>query len=94
MSSGPDINRKSFGLIAQLGERSVRIREVEGSSPFGSMRTANPNLYPAEYRFGFVISRRWRQTRRAGRGVCADRKMEVQNEQISGDLSWRRLSLR
>ena len=24
--------------IAQLGERSVRIREVEGSNPFGSTR--------------------------------------------------------
>ena len=24
------------GLVAQLGERSVRIREVEGSNPFGS----------------------------------------------------------
>ena len=26
----------SYGLVAQLGERSVRIREVEGSNPFGS----------------------------------------------------------
>ena len=25
-----------FGIVAQLGERSVRIREVEGSNPFGS----------------------------------------------------------
>ncbi len=25
-----------FGLVAQLGERSVRIREVEGSNPFRS----------------------------------------------------------
>ena len=27
---------KQYGPIAQLGERSVRIRKVEGSSPFGS----------------------------------------------------------
>ena len=26
----------AFGLVAQLGERSVRIREVEGSNPFES----------------------------------------------------------
>ena len=25
-----------YGPVAQLGERSVRIREVEGSNPFGS----------------------------------------------------------
>ena len=25
-----------FGIVAQLGERSVRIREVEGSNPFRS----------------------------------------------------------
>ena len=28
----------SYGLVAQLGERSVRIREVEGSNPFRSTR--------------------------------------------------------
>ena len=27
-----------FGLVAQLGERSVRIREVEGSNPFRSTK--------------------------------------------------------
>ena len=27
------------GLVAQLGERSVRIREVEGSNPFRSTNT-------------------------------------------------------
>ena len=27
---------REYGPVAQLGERSVRIREVEGSSPFGS----------------------------------------------------------
>ena len=26
-----------YGLVAQLGERSVRIREVEGSNPFVSI---------------------------------------------------------
>ena len=29
----------SYGLVAQLGERSVRIREVEGSNPFRSTNT-------------------------------------------------------
>ena len=28
--------KRQYGPIAQLGERSVRIREVEGSNPFGS----------------------------------------------------------
>ena len=28
----------AFGLVAQLGERSVRIREVEGSNPFESTK--------------------------------------------------------
>ena len=27
-----------YGLVAQLGERRVRIAEVEGSSPFGSTK--------------------------------------------------------
>ena len=37
--SKPDIPQPYnfiFGLVAQLGERSVRIREVEGSNPFRS----------------------------------------------------------
>ena len=29
-------SRAAYGLVAQLGERSVRIREVEGSNPFES----------------------------------------------------------
>ena len=29
-----------YGLVAQLGERSVRIREVEGSNPFRSTKKA------------------------------------------------------
>ena len=32
----PKNRRRKFGPIAQLGERSVRIREVEGSNPFRS----------------------------------------------------------
>ena len=28
----------TYGLVAQLGERSVRIREVEGSNPFRSTK--------------------------------------------------------
>ncbi len=31
-------NSLAFGLVAQLGERSVRIREVEGSIPFESTK--------------------------------------------------------
>ena len=31
-------NADEYGPVAQLGERSVRIREVEGSSPFRSTR--------------------------------------------------------
>lgn len=31
-----DYNVKEHGPVAQLGERSVRIREVEGSNPFES----------------------------------------------------------
>ena len=26
-----------FGIVAQLGERCIRIAEVEGSNPFGSI---------------------------------------------------------
>ena len=35
-----------YGLVAQLGERSVRIREVEGSNPFRStiLRKITANL--------------------------------------------------
>lgn len=29
-----------FGPVAQLGERTVRIRKVEGSIPFGSTKEA------------------------------------------------------
>ena len=29
---------ESFGLVAQLGERTVRIRKVEGSIPFESTK--------------------------------------------------------
>ena len=31
-----------YGLVAQLGERSVRIREVEGSNPFRSTKIEKP----------------------------------------------------
>ncbi len=39
-------NNFIFGLVAQLGERSVRIREVEGSNPFRStiLRKITVNL--------------------------------------------------
>ena len=32
------MQQNKYGFVAQLGERSVRIREVEGSSPFGSTK--------------------------------------------------------
>ena len=38
---------KNHGLVAQLGERTVRIRKVEGSIPFESTKkkdTASPCL--------------------------------------------------
>ena len=35
----------SYGLVAQLGERSVRIREVEGSNPFRSTITRRYELF-------------------------------------------------
>ena len=50
----------SYGLVAQLGERSVRIREVEGSNPFGSTIsrkiTANSAvILPIGRGFGFIV---------------------------------------
>ena len=36
--TAPKNRRRKFGLVAQLGERSVRIREVEGSNPFRSTK--------------------------------------------------------
>ena len=35
-----------YGLVAQLGERSVRIREVEGSNPFESTKRTKSELLP------------------------------------------------
>ena len=43
------------GDVAQLGERSVRIREVEGSSPFVSTMNIMPGLESGF--FGAAISR-------------------------------------
>ena len=34
-----------FGLVAQLGERSVRIREVEGSNPFESIKSLKSDCF-------------------------------------------------
>ena len=49
----------SYGLVAQLGERSVRIREVEGSNPFRSTnliagRTSEVTIVVLPY--GFVLA--------------------------------------
>lgn len=34
-----------FGPVAQLGERTVRIRKVEGSIPFGSTKMNDPTQF-------------------------------------------------
>ena len=34
-----------YGPIAQLGERTVRIRKVEGSIPFGSTKMNDPTQF-------------------------------------------------
>ena len=43
-----------YGSVAQLGERSVRIREVDGSIPFRSTILSDQKicqeLYPADFR--------------------------------------------
>ena len=40
------VGKPVYGSVAQLGERSVRIREVDGSIPFGStiLRKITANL--------------------------------------------------
>ena len=48
-----DYNENKFGLVAQLGERSVRIREVEGSIPFESTKGTGP--YPSDRGLFFSI---------------------------------------
>ena len=35
-------NTAAYGLVAQLGEHTVRIRKVEGSIPFESTKKAPP----------------------------------------------------
>ncbi len=44
----------SYGLVAQLGERSVRIREVEGSNPFRSTKTHRYELFWFKNVFGLT----------------------------------------
>ena len=44
----------SYGLVAQLGERSVRIREVEGSNPFRSTITHRYELFWFKNVFGLT----------------------------------------
>ena len=47
--------RSPFGPVAQLGERSVRIREVEGSNPFGSTIARRYKLCIVRNVFGLTI---------------------------------------
>ena len=47
--------RSPFGPVAQLGERSVRIREVEGSNPFGSTIARRYELFIVRNVFGLTI---------------------------------------
>ena len=46
---------KKYGPVAQLGERSVRIREVEGSNPFGSTIARRYELFIVRNVFGLTI---------------------------------------
>ena len=51
----------SYGLVAQLGERSVRIREVEGSNPFRSTK-----INPSISRRVFALYKNYGVTHQAG----------------------------
>ena len=41
-------NAEEYGPVAQLGERSVRIRQVEGSSPFRSTKKSLFKLFESK----------------------------------------------
>ncbi len=43
----PAVAKKYFGVVAQLGERSVRNAEAEGSNPFGSITEKQGSKSPA-----------------------------------------------
>ena len=45
-----------FGPVAQLGERTVRIRKVVGSNPFRSTKKIRDTLSRVSYFFGSLIS--------------------------------------
>ena len=48
-----------YGLVAQLGERSVRIRKVEGSTPFESTNLIagrTPEVTIVVLPYGFVLA--------------------------------------
>ena len=45
-----------FGPVAQLGERTVRIRKVVGSNPFRSTKKIRDTLSRVTYFFGSLIS--------------------------------------
>ena len=50
----PPVKNKR-GPVAQLGARTVRIRKVEGSIPFGSTKIKTPNFVPIGYGFGVFV---------------------------------------
>ena len=43
--------KEMFGPVAQLGERSVRIREVKGSNPSRSIKSKTPCLLTRSFLF-------------------------------------------
>ena len=45
-----------FGPVAQLGERTVRIRKVVGSNPFRSTKKIRDTLSRVSYFLGSLIS--------------------------------------
>ena len=59
-----------YGPIAQLGERSVRIREVEGSNPFRSTTRKRLGACAASSLFLFQIGVRNGKYSRYGKTPC------------------------
>ncbi len=59
------------GGVAQLGERSVRIREVEGSNPFVSTIKETSFVYQKDKR-GFLFSS-------VAYGIITSKKRRLQN---------------
>ena len=63
-----------FGLVAQLGERSVRIREVEGSNPFRSTKQGSDEHLLFQRRFRRAVFALSHNKKRAVLGVIPRRR--------------------